>query len=185
MTRRDISHHYATAYGKLKLVIVAFVKKVRITRGDEMKALDVASYFVQLANDTPEHDLTNLKLQKLLYYAQGKYLARNDGQPLFDDKVEAWQYGPVVAEAYHAFKACGNFPVTVFDISYRATPLSDQTKQFVAEIWESIGRKYSGSYLVGKTHANGTPWKMVFNESDRNIEIPRLTLQHYFSRNTL
>lgn len=150
-----------------------------------MKALDVASYFVQLANDTPEHDLTNLKLQKLLYYVQGKYLAANNGAAFFDDAIEAWKYGPVISDVYHAFKQCGNFPVTVFDVSYRAAPLNEVQKGFVAEIWNAIGRKYSGSYLVGKTHADGTPWKRVFNESDRNIEIPRLTLQHYFSRNSL
>ena len=40
-----------------------------------MKALDVANYFIELASKTPENDLTNLKLQKLLYYVQGKYLA--------------------------------------------------------------------------------------------------------------
>lgn len=149
-----------------------------------MNALDVAGYFIRLANDTPEHDLTNLKLQKLLYYAQGKYLAET-GNPLFADKIEAWKYGPVVADVYHAFKQCGNFPVTVFDVSYTVRPISDNSQRFVERIWKTIGSKYSGNYLVSKTHAPGTPWIKFYNDSERNIEIPVSALRIYFSHNSL
>lgn len=37
--------------------------------------------------------ISNLKLQKLLYYEQGYHLAIFD-TPLFDADIEAWMYGP-------------------------------------------------------------------------------------------
>lgn len=149
-----------------------------------MKALDIASYFIELANSTPEHDLTNLKLQKLLYYTQGHYLAQTSNA-LFEDKVEAWKYGPVIPEVYHTFKACGSFPVTVFDVNYTAVEISEDVKNFIKDIWEKLGQKYSGSYLVTTTHAPNTPWAECFKEDERGIEIPQDLLKSYFLSNKL
>jgi len=47
--------------------------------------------------------LTNLKLQKLLYYAQAWYLALKD-RPLFQEDMQAWVHGPVLPSQYHRFK---------------------------------------------------------------------------------
>jgi uncharacterized phage-associated protein len=47
--------------------------------------------------------LTNLKLQKLLFYAQAWYLALKD-RPLFQEDMEAWVHGPVLPSQYHRFK---------------------------------------------------------------------------------
>ena len=52
-------------------------------------------------NDAP---LSNLKLQKLLYYAQGHYLG-DHAKPLFEDEIEAWVHGPVVRSIYHFLSA--------------------------------------------------------------------------------
>ena len=149
-----------------------------------MNALDTAGYLIELANDTPEHDLTNLKLQKLLYYAQGKYLAQT-GHPLFDEKIEAWKYGPVIPDVYHVFKSCGSFPVTVFDVDYNAMRPSAEEEAFLKEIWESLGKKYSGSYLVQTTHAPGTPWTLTYDEESRSAEIPQALMKKYFSTKRL
>ena len=62
----------------------------------EVTAFDVANYFLSI----PEYeDLTNLKLQKLVYYAQGIHLAIY-GKPLFNEAIKAWEHGPVVPELY-------------------------------------------------------------------------------------
>jgi uncharacterized phage-associated protein len=149
-----------------------------------MKAINVACYLVELANKAPEHDLTNLKIQKLLYYIQGKHLSAT-GRPLFDEKIEAWQYGPVVPEVYHEFKKCGAFPVTEFDLgSHDSSNLSSSVKKHIEDVWDKIGVKYSGSFLVRKTHAPGTPWKKYY-QAAHSIEIPQDELRKYFATNTL
>jgi uncharacterized phage-associated protein len=56
--------------------------------------------------------LTNLWLQKLLYYCQAWHLAEL-GEPLFDSRIEAWVHGPVVVGEYHRFKDYGYNPLPV------------------------------------------------------------------------
>jgi uncharacterized phage-associated protein len=66
---------------------------------------DVASYFIDLANQT-EATVSNLKLQKLVYYAQAWYLAIH-GTPLFEEDFQAWVHGPVIPVLYQKYKTFG------------------------------------------------------------------------------
>ena len=50
--------------------------------------------------------MSNLKLQKMLYYEQGFHLAYFD-TPLFEDEIEAWMYGPVIPAVYEHFRSSG------------------------------------------------------------------------------
>lgn len=68
-----------------------------------MTAIAVANYLLYIMGEAFD-DLTNMKLNKLLYFAQGHYLQRY-GKPLFDNAVEAWDHGPVVPEVYTAYKS--------------------------------------------------------------------------------
>jgi uncharacterized phage-associated protein len=66
-------------------------------------ASNVAKYILNFAHNTGDL-ITNLKLQKLLYYAQGYYLALNNGEPLFADGIQAWVHGPAVPSVYGEYK---------------------------------------------------------------------------------
>ncbi len=72
-------------------------------------AMDIANYIVNLVNvpDKKLCTLTHIKLQKILYYVQATYMAKNGGTPLFTNDIEKWQYGPVVREVYSEFKDFG------------------------------------------------------------------------------
>ena len=61
---------------------------------------DVANYFLSLCDEDAGDLISNLKLQKLVYYAQGFHLAIS-GEPLFDEKIMAWEHGPVIPQLYH------------------------------------------------------------------------------------
>ncbi len=77
-----------------------------------MKAIDIANYLLTLTVEIYT-DMTNDKLNALLYYAQG-YSFQRFGAPLFDDAIEAWERGPVVREVYDSYKAFGTsslFPI--------------------------------------------------------------------------
>lgn len=63
----------------------------------------VADYLLWMARERGEV-LTNLKLQKLLYYAQAWYLALRD-RPLFADDFQAWIHGPVLPSQHQRFRA--------------------------------------------------------------------------------
>ncbi len=60
------------------------------------KALDIANKLLSHAANSGEGELmSNMKLQKMLYYQQGFHIAYFN-TPLFDEDIEAWMYGPVV-----------------------------------------------------------------------------------------
>lgn len=69
--------------------------------------------------------ITNLKLQKLLYYAQGVFSALT-GEFLFEEDFVAWEHGPVIESIYHEFKGYGRDPIPYnpkfFDSSYEEIP---------------------------------------------------------------
>jgi uncharacterized phage-associated protein len=75
----------------------------------DIAAIDVAEYFIWLCNDSGSF-ITNLKLQKVLYYAQGWYLALK-GKPLFEDDFQAWVHGPAIPHVYGSYKAFTYNPI--------------------------------------------------------------------------
>ncbi len=67
----------------------------------------VARYFLWLAANEPEEEpVTHMRLQKLLYYAQGWALASR-GEGLFAGEIQAWRHGPVTPGVYATFKKYG------------------------------------------------------------------------------
>lgn len=86
---------YANYRQRLKQIETEGVK-------DMLTVFDVAKFFIHLANGTGSY-ISNLKLQKLVYYAQAWHLALHDA-PLFEDEFEAWVHGPVVPVLYQEYK---------------------------------------------------------------------------------
>jgi uncharacterized phage-associated protein len=68
----------------------------------QLRATDIADYFLWLANDTGSF-MSNLKLQKLVYYAQAWHLAIYD-RPLFDEDFQAWVHGPVLPALFQKYQ---------------------------------------------------------------------------------
>lgn len=79
--------------------------KMPLTNADK-----VADYILCYFHDIGE-EITNLKIQKLIYYAQGWFLGIH-GEPLFSDELEAWRHGPVQPEVYQRFKDFKFNPIT-------------------------------------------------------------------------
>ena len=144
------------------------------------EAKQIAAYLLKKANElgsgdkslSGNNDVTNLKLQKLLYFAQVEYIKKT-GEKLFDDSIQAWQYGPVVPKIYEWLKGCGAYVITEFDISLKdAEKLSDDVKQFLDEFWNKYS-KYSAWGLVEKTHEPTSPWSKIYSGGlGDKMEIP-------------
>lgn len=144
----------------------------------QYSAREVAEWFLAWADDI-EADISNLKLQKLLYYAQGHYLARK-GVPLFNDKIQAWAHGPVVPAVYHSFKEYGRAPIDPSEISEdfdwdRYKPV----ERFLMEIWDRYGSLAAWT-LREKTHREA-PWKDAFEHGVRHTDIEPDRMQSFFA----
>lgn len=125
-------------------------------------ANDIAVWFINTANKTAVDNnvyegITNLKLQKIVFLAQAAYLAIK-GKPLFDDEIQAWQYGPVIPSLYNSYKECGRNPI---DTPATSKNIDNKTASFLSDVWGIFG-KYSAAQLVDYTHGH-LPWKEAFN----------------------
>jgi uncharacterized phage-associated protein len=75
-----------------------------------INALAVANHFLDIAEKAGQR-LTPMKLQKLVYFAHGWHLGLT-GEPLLDEEIQAWSFGPVVRSVYNAFRDCGGDEIT-------------------------------------------------------------------------
>lgn len=144
--------------------------------------MTIAKWLVAWA-EAEEEELSNLKLQKLLYYAQGHHLAAN-GAPLFTEQIQAWSHGPVVPEVYRAFKGFGATPIELPDddpFSWQDVDLS--TAQFLSAVWNTYGG-YSAGRLRNMTHEE-PPWRDNWRgDADRGAVIGLADIAAYFAHLT-
>jgi uncharacterized phage-associated protein len=136
------------------------------------RAAPMAYTPIQIANGFLERGfgesviVDHMKIQKLLFFAHGYYLARTDN-PLIDENFQAWTFGPVVPSVYQRLKNFGARPITEFAQSYDAhfrawvpavAPESDDVFERVRQfVWEQYGRRPS-TELSKLTHHAGGAW---------------------------
>ncbi|HEY9798890.1 MAG TPA: type II toxin-antitoxin system antitoxin SocA domain-containing protein [Leptolyngbyaceae cyanobacterium] len=121
-----------------------------------INCLDAARYFIVRAyEDGIEAEMTNMKVQKLLYYSQSLHLALYD-EPLFDEEIQAWRYGPVCPPAYRYYSEfeAQQLPVPQKEFLIE---IPDEQKKLLQEVWGYFGG-YHAYRLSGMTHLE-FPWK--------------------------
>jgi uncharacterized phage-associated protein len=140
-------------------------------------ALSVARHFLAIPRDESGDLISNLKLQKLLYYSQGCWVALNGAHsPLFHDKIYAWKHGPVVSTVYKHYSKCGSDA-----LPQESRPsLKVEVRTFLDEIYRVFG-KFSAWKLREMTHQEA-PWKKNYKPDVLNIEISLGDLAAYFSK---
>lgn len=139
-------------------------------------AEQVADYILSLSRPEVGDIISNLKLQKLLYYCQGFHLAMNDGNPLFDEDIEAWNYGPVVPSVYHKYKDKGSNYIDPPDNPDLENLTTDQ-KELIEDVYTTYGQ-FSAWRLMEMTH-DESPWKRSYNGSLNRI-ITKQLMEQYF-----
>jgi len=143
-----------------------------------MTARQVADYFLSLVDEEVGDALSNLKLQKLVYYAQGFSLALT-GQPLFEEEIEAWQHGPVVPMLYHSLKQHGSEPVPRPENGIRIEDYPTEVRELLDEVYAVYGQ-FSPSKLRNMTHQE-PPWREAIANGAMQLPIRHQTMKEYFS----
>ncbi len=146
------------------------------------RAIDVANFFIDLANSDPDDCMTNLRVNKLLYFAQAWSLVRR-GKPLFPDELQAWKFGPVVPSVYQAFKPCGRERISSVSGEYSADVFSTEELELLIDVARKYGR-YTSPALVDMTHRPGSPWEAVYAPGQNNT-ISTDCLKAYYSQKAL
>ena len=145
--------------------------------------IDIAHYFID-KHGRGEHNITPMKLAKLVYIAHGWSWAIL-GKPLINETPEAWKYGPVIKSLYHHFKHFGGRPIHL-DECPTTTITDPDVNALLEKVWEEYGTKYDALQLSTLTHQEGTPWSEIWHEVEegarRDLKIPESLIAGYYSR---
>ena len=123
--------------------------------------------------------LTPLQLMKLTYIAHGWSLGLKRGA-LFSERIEAWKYGPVVPDLYHATKRWGRDPIPLENIE-GAVDVDQDTEDFLEDVFQKYGHM-NGIALSALTHKPGTPWHDVYEQGVLGIEIPDALIEKHYEK---
>ena len=131
----------------------------------KLSAIDVANYFLVLVDRDEGDSITHLKLQKLIYFAQGTSLALT-GNLLFDESLKAWDHGPVSSSVYSHYK--------IFDKNSIPQPAEmdfdiydNTTKHLIHKVYMEYG-EHSASYLRNLSHSH-ISWQKAVSSYDKTI----------------
>ncbi len=139
------------------------------------RAIDVANYFLARNVGTDDDEgVSNLKLQKLVYYAQGFHAAIT-GNPLFNEPIQAWAHGPVVPALYHEFKNNGSNPIPA-PVAFNAEAVFSQDQIGLLNEINNVFGQFSAWRLREMTHQE-LPWQSHEKAAD---EIPVEEMRQYF-----
>ena len=108
---------------------------------------DVCDYIISRVCNAGS-SMNELKLQKLLYYAQAWHLAVF-GSRLFDERFQAWVHGPVCRAIYDRFGATKSL--------YSSVELSDVRPEFDFKALTDEQREHIDSVLVPQLIVDGSP----------------------------
>ena len=154
--------------------------------------LDICRYVIKYGNEK-KYGVSNLKLQKLLYFIQAYFIIKNnDNAPCFKEKIEAWNFGPVVPVAYYEYKRYGSTDITFTDSfvdfnkknpwdsafsKFDMTCINAQDRQRIEAVVDRFA-KFSATDLVDITHAQ-LPWQKAYVPCMNN-EITNDDIREYF-----
>ena len=151
-------------------------------------AIAVARYCIIYINDNGG-TISNLKLQKVLYFIQGFFFAVKN-EECFKDEMIAWDFGPVIPEVYREFKyfgsnsiptsaTTGQYPYikyTEYDANENA--ISESDKELIEMIVDSL-KNISLSGLTDIIRCQ-EPWKNAYKEKETDSIIKKADIKKYF-----
>ena len=157
---------------------MVYFNYMKIKIGDLIGSIDVANLFLKWANKEGEL-ISNLKMQKLLYFAQAWHLAYFK-TPLFIDPIKAWEFGPVVLGAYHHFKPFGYGPIKYKENGKEDKKFKPKQLKFLEDFYDKFIR-FSAHELVNIAHNDG-PWKVAFEKGRKEVISTESMLDFYSKR---
>lgn len=120
-------------------------------------ALDLSKYIVSKCIEDG-HPISNLQLQKILYYIQKDFLQRDE--IAFSDNIEAWQFGPVVPNVYYYYCGYGAMPISITKEAFSILP-SDAP--YIDKIVEHK-RVLNPWDMVAETHKEDGAWAKIYRK---------------------
>ena len=159
-----------------------FKSKINNESKSLYNAQDIARFIINFSNNL-NWDISNLRLQKLLYFIQVEFLMENETHtPCFYNEIKAWDYGPVIPEVYHEYKQYGRRSIpkveryVVVDesniwnsktVNYNENTILEFDRKKISEIIDYYNQ-YKDYQLVDITHSQ-KPWLEAYKSTNKVI----------------
>ena len=145
------------------------------------KSITIAKYLIDFQTKEANLNISHLKLQKLLFYTQAFHLAYTD-EELFEEEIQAWEYGPVQPEVYETYKNYGNAIIPPEEKDEESgdilkTHISENSYGVISSVLNAFAH-ISGIGLMEKTHRED-PWKDAYAEGSKTV-IKKEIMQAYY-----
>lgn len=140
-----------------------------------MRAENVSGLFLCWANNEGK-EITNLKMQKLLYYAQAWHLAKFE-KPLFKNEVEAWEFGPVIKDVYCSYEDCCFKPIKYCQTNTEEKAFGKEQLSFLRQVYDTF-MPFSPSELLEMTQTED-PWLKTYQPEKKEIISKKLMESYY------
>lgn len=141
------------------------------------ESTDVATFIINYCHRN-SISITNLKLQKLLYFCEASYLIHTKCQKAcFKDDIVAWSYGPVVKIIYFKYS---HFKSN--EIDENITLNNKLKNESIIETTLDVFAPYDAYVLSDITHAE-KPWNDAFKKG-KNTVIDKMTIYNYLTTST-
>ena len=119
-----------------------------------------------------------MQLLKLIYISHGWMLGIYN-KPLIRDRVEAWQYGPVIPDVYHLYKRYGRENIQDGGVDHTEDIGNDDYRKLLEKVLDTY-RDYSAIRLSSITHEKGSPWDITVREKGIDAVIDNKLIRQYY-----
>lgn len=132
-------------------------------------AIDIANYVI-LKERLCGHLVSNLKLQKILYFIQAVFLVEK-GVPCFSEEILAWSFGPVVYEVFYEYRIFGGSGIPS-NLKIKRPRILDEDKVIIDSLLETL-RLYDSVTLTNIT-LHQDPWVEAYDNKDDSISLVKI-----------
>ena len=140
-------------------------------------ALDISNYILYYYKHSKDYYISNLRLQRLLYYCQAKWLVDNNA-PLFSDDILSWDNGPIVRNIYRRYKPYGSAIIPTDTITETdIIMINDNDRKILNRILDKC-IEITSNDLKDITVANSA-WKDCYQVHRENV-IPHDKIKEFF-----
>lgn len=125
-------------------------------------------YLINLFNNDGK-DVTQLQIQKLMYFFEAYYMNEKKCDKLYDCNFNAWMFGPVAIPLYKEYKQFGEYPIKITKENIeKGNKISKDKKEMLEELYR-VFKNMSATQLVNLTHMVDSPWYKKWKENGMKV----------------
>lgn len=127
------------------------------------------AYYLITKFNNDGRDITNLQVQKLMYFFEAYYMNVYNVDKVYDCSFCAWAFGPVAIPLYKKFKKFGNDKIELTDEEIEeGNSICHESKSLLDIIYD-VFRETPATRLVELTHMPNSPWTEVWERNGKKV----------------